>query len=88
MMMEQFNLYSLSALGLTESDLLAIKESALASVSSGKSVTSVNAPGLSTSFQLHAAPWEIVRSAQFALQQINPTRYGTPIQNQTIGFTR
>ncbi len=86
--MESFNLYSLAQSGLTEAQLLAIRDAALVNVGSGKSVTSVNAPGLATTFQLTAHPWEILRAVNFALQNMNPDRYGMPIQNQTIGYNR
>lgn len=82
------SIYDLSLLGLSESQLLAIRDDALSKLSSGKVITSVNAPGLTTTFQITASPLEIAKSAVFALQQLNPAVYGQSIINQTINFNR
>jgi hypothetical protein len=83
------SIFDLSNIGLTEAQLLAIRDTALTGVTSGnKVITSVNAPGLTTSFQVNTTPIEILNAAAFALQMLNPAVYGQPMQTQTIGFNR
>lgn len=79
--MANFSIYSLSLCGFTESQLLSIKNSILSGsyatdIASGKTLTSINAPGLSTAFTMYATQVEILQGVQYALQQLNPTLYG------------
>jgi hypothetical protein len=53
----------------------------------GKVVTSVNAPGLSTTFQVNASPTEVTKALWFALSQLNPNKYTVTFINQTLGYT-
>lgn len=87
-----FSIYDFSLMGLTESQLLSIRDSALSNMTTtlvnGKVVSSVNAPGLTTTFQVYATPMQILKGVTYALQLINPTLYGVPVQNQVIGYNR
>lgn len=83
-----FSIYSLCNLGLTESQLVSIQSGSLTDLGSGKVVTSVNAPGLSSAFQVFANPVEIFRAATMALSVQFPDKYQPPIVNQASGYIR
>jgi hypothetical protein len=74
--------------GMTEAQLITIRDSAIASIAGGQTVTSVQAPGLTTTFTEFASPVELLRAANHALQLMNPARYGQPIQTTSYGYTR
>lgn len=79
--------YALCNLGLTEAELIVIRTSALSEITSGKQLTSVSAPGLSSGFQIFATPIELFRAATVALQKIDPDTYGRPPITSTVGYT-
>lgn len=87
-----FSVYDFAMMGLTEGQLLSMRDAALTSYTTtlmnGKVVTSVAAPGITTGFQVYASPTEILKAIQYALSCINPGLYGNPMVNQTIGYTR
>lgn len=74
--------------GMTETQLITIRDTAIASIAGGTTVQSVTAPGLATTFSEFANPVELLRAANHALQLLNPTRYGQPIQTTSYGYSR
>lgn len=82
-----FSRKALCGLGLTEAELVAIRTSALAEVTSGKMTTSITAPGLATQMSIFATPIELLQAATYALQLLDSDTYGTPILTSEIGYT-
>lgn len=80
--------YALCNLGLTESELLSIRATALSGVTSGKVVTNVSAPSLSTGFEIVANSFELLRASTVALQKLDPDTYGRPPVTSAVGYTK
>jgi len=64
--------------GLPESDLLAIRDSAVADIKTGRVITSYSATGTSVSKQYAMPPKEMLAEAQYALRILDPDTYGKP----------
>ena len=62
--------------GMTESELLALRDTARTAAASGSAVTSFSAPGLSGSSQVTMPPDELLREVLYALQMLDPDTYG------------
>lgn len=62
--------------GLTEHELLTIRDTAKAAVGSGTVQTSFSAPGLSGSQEVVLRPAEALQEATYALQKLYPDLYG------------
>jgi hypothetical protein len=62
--------------GMTESELLALRDTARSAAASGTAVTSFSAPGLSGSNEVTAKPDEILMEVLYALQKLDPDTYG------------
>ena len=62
--------------GMTESALLALRDSARASAATGASITSFSGPGVSGSRQINMKPEDILLEVLFALQKLDPDTYG------------
>lgn len=74
-----FNLQQFCNCGLTESQLLTIRTNSINDMLSGKTgkeVSSINVPGISTTFQIFASPAEIARAANYALSFISSSYSG------------
>jgi len=67
--------------GLTESELLNIRASAVASLTStpGSTITSVTTRDLSTTFSVEATPQQILSACLWALQKLDSATYGTSL---------
>lgn len=63
-------------IGLTEQQLLAIRDAALTELTTGKVVTSYSDSGTSISKTITMPARERFEEATFALAQLNPTTYG------------
>ena len=85
--MDSNNLYIYCGMGLSESQLLAIQSAAIDEITKGVTITSLNVPGMSSTFAQNSAPELRYKAAQMALNQIDPTSYPTPVINQTLGWT-
>lgn len=77
--------YDLCGLGLSSAQLIVIRDQALSSIGTGKTMNSINAPGLSTGFEVFASPMEIYRAAVYALQVLDPATYGNVTPNIAVG---
>lgn len=87
--MNNFSIYDFCQSGLSESQLLSMYSSSISATTtlvSGKVVTSLNAPGLSSTFEVYATPLQVSRALWFALSQIDSTKYALSFYNQSIGF--
>lgn len=82
------NIFSES--GLTEAELLSIRNSMITKISSGDGqiVTSVSTPGLSSTFQIYATPAEILAAVNYALKLLDPSIYGGPMITEYQGVLR
>lgn len=68
-------------IGLTECELLAIKEKAVAMITEGKTLMSYSDSGSSASKQFAMPPKEMLAEAMFALSRLDPATYG---QRKTV----
>jgi len=80
----------LSQAGLTESELLAIRASAITSLTTdgGKVSTSISIPGLSATYAASTNPTELLAAVTYALQLLDPDTYGQPMITEYIGYTK
>lgn len=62
--------------GLPESDLLAIRDAAVADIKAGRVITSYTDSGTSVSKQYAMPPKEMIEEATYALKQLDPEVYG------------
>jgi hypothetical protein len=75
--------------GLPESDLLAIRDQAVADIKAGRVITSYSDSGTSVSKTFAMQPKEILLEVQMALRQLDPATYGerkTIIRTDYTGF--
>ena len=75
--------------GLPESDLLAIRDQAVADIKAGRVITSYSDSGTSVSKSFAMQPKEILQEIQMALRQLDPATYGerkTVIRTDYTGF--
>jgi monoamine oxidase len=63
-------------IGLTECELLAIKEKAVAMITTGQVLMSYSDSGSSASKQFALPPKEMLSEAMFALSRLDPATYG------------
>jgi hypothetical protein len=63
-------------IGLTECELLAIKEKAVALITEGKTLMSYSDSGSSASRQMVLPAKEMLSEALFALSRLDPSTYG------------
>ena len=66
--------------GLPESDLLAIRDTAVADLKAGRVITSYSDSGTSVSKQYAMNPKEMLAEAQHALRQLDPDTYGRAVK--------
>ena len=64
-------------IGLTETELLAVKAKAVALITEGKTTMSYSDSGSSASKQFAMPPKEMLSEAMFALSRLDPETYGT-----------
>lgn len=71
------NISDLVNLGLTEGDLLYIREKALEMIKQGmgRIPKNISVPGLSTEHQIYATPLDLARAVSYALHQLDPEKY-------------
>jgi chloramphenicol 3-O-phosphotransferase len=75
--------------GLTESDILAIRDKAVAMFKEGKTIMSYSDSGSNVSKQFVMAPKEVLAECKHALQLLDPDTYGvrtTIIRTDYQGF--
>ena len=72
--------------GLTEQEILDIKATALANITSGKVLVSWGAAGNSVGKTLAGTPASILQAVGFALRKINPDIYGRNITRTVAKF--
>lgn len=66
--------------GLSESDLVAIRDTAVADIKSGRVITSYSDSGTSVSKQYAMPPKEMLGEAMYALRQLDPDTYGKAVR--------
>lgn len=66
--------------GLPESDLLAIRDTAVADIKTGRVITSYTDSGTSVSKQYAMPPKEMLEESTYALRQLDPETYGQSIK--------
>ena len=66
--------------GLPESDLLAIRDAAVADIKTGRVITSYTDSGTSVSKQYAMPPKEMLEEATYALRQLDQDTYGQSIK--------
>jgi hypothetical protein len=64
-------------IGLSESELLAIRAKAVAMITEGKTIMSYSDTGTSVSKQFAMPPKEVLMEVRHALQLLNPAEYGS-----------
>lgn len=64
-------------IGLTESDILAIRDKAVAMLKEGKTIMSYSDSGTNVSKQFTMPVKEVLAECKMALQQLDPATYGT-----------
>ena len=63
-------------IGLTQDELLAIKDKAVAMITEGKTLMSYSDSGSSATKQFAMSPKEMLNEAMFALSRLDPQTYG------------
>lgn len=66
--------------GLPESDLLAIRDAAVADIKAGRVITSYTDSGTSVSKQYAMPPREMLEESTYALKQLDPDTYGRSVK--------
>ena len=66
--------------GLPESDLVAIRDAAVADIKTGRVITSYTDSGTSVSKQYAMPPKEMLEEATYALRQLDPDTYGASVK--------
>ena len=66
--------------GLPESDLLAIRDSAVTDIKAGRVITSYSDSGSSVSKQYAMQPKEMLEESLYALKQLDPETYGSSVK--------
>lgn len=66
--------------GLSESDLLDIRATAVADIKAGRVITSYSDSGTSVSKQYAMPPKEMLMEATYALRQLDPDTYGASVK--------
>lgn len=66
-------------IGLSESDILAIRAKAVAMLTEGKTIMSYSDTGTSVSKQFVMPVKEVLAECRMALQQLDPGTYGTRV---------
>lgn len=61
---------------LTEAEILAIYQAAIALIKEGKTVMTWQGEGTGATKQFSASPFDILREARYALKIKNPLKYG------------
>jgi hypothetical protein len=64
-------------IGLSESDILAIRDKAVAMLKEGKTIMSYSDTGTSVNKQFVMPVREVLAECKMALQQLDPATYGT-----------
>jgi len=72
-------------IGLTECELLAIRDKAVALITEGKTLMSYSDSGSSASKQFAMPPKEMLAEASFALYQLDPKQYAAFKRTNVIG---
>jgi hypothetical protein len=76
-------------IGLSESELLAIRAKAVSLITEGKTIMSYSDTGTSVSKQFSMPPKEVLMEVRYALQLLNPAEHGkrtTVIRTNWNGF--
>jgi len=72
--------------GLPESEVLGLRDGALALIKEGKTLMSVSGGGKSGSKQFPISPREVLFEANAALRHLNPDKYGRRIRKTYANF--
>lgn len=72
--------------GLPETEVLALRDSALTLIQSGKTLMRVSAGGKTGDSQFPMPPKEVLLEANAALRHINPAKYGRRVRKTYARF--